>query len=84
MWARLTNFNSSGDTGVFFIPVGGDEVIVGFLNDDPKFPIILGSHYSSSIQPVAGLPPTEENNLKAIVTKSGLQLVFKTKINRFL
>ena len=48
LWARLTNFYSTSDAGVFFLPEVGDEVVLGFLNEDPRFPIILGSLYSST------------------------------------
>jgi len=81
VWARLSNFYSSAGAGAFFIPDVGDEVVIGFLNDDPRFPIILGSLYSNKIHPAAELVPSEKNNLKAIVTKSGLKLVFNDEDN---
>ena len=46
LWARLTNFYSTAGAGAFFMPEVGDEVVVGFLNEDPRYPIILGSIYS--------------------------------------
>ena len=46
-WARLANFYSSNSFGAFFIPEIGDEVVLGFFNDDPSHPVILGSLYSS-------------------------------------
>ncbi len=51
VWARLSNFYSTSGAGAFFIPEIGDEVVLGFLNDDPRFPVILGSLYSSTIKP---------------------------------
>lgn len=77
IWARLSNFYSTSGAGVFFLPEVGDEVILGFLNEDPRSPVILGSLYSSSkIQPFAGLAPNEKNNIKAIVSKSGISIQF--------
>ena len=77
IWARLTNFYSTKGAGVFFLPEVGDEVIVGFLNEDPRFPIILGSLYSNDkIKPFEGLDPNEKNSKKAIVSKSGIYLEF--------
>ncbi len=76
LWARLTNFYSTAGQGAFFIPEVGDEVIVGFLNDDPRFPIILGSVYSTKKKPNSELKLDEKNSKKAIVTKSELQIVF--------
>jgi len=77
LWARLTNFYSTSGAGAFFMPEVGDEVVVGFLNEDPRYPIILGSMYSSSNnQPYDGLDPDEENTKKAIVSKSGIFIQF--------
>ena len=77
IWARLTNFYSTNGAGVFFLPEVGDEVIIGFLNEDPRFPIILGSLYSSDkVKPFEGLNPNEKNSMKAIVSKSGIYLEF--------
>ena len=77
IWARLANFYATNQAGAFFLPEIGDEVILGFLNEDPRYPIILGSLYSSTkIKPLAGLAPKDENPLKAIVSKSGISLRF--------
>lgn len=77
IWARLTNFYSTSGAGVFFLPEVGDEVVVGFLNEDPRFPIILGSLYSSTKnKPYEGLDPNEKNSIKAIVSKSGISMEF--------
>ena len=77
IWARLANFYSTSGAGAFFLPEVGDEVVVGFLNQDPRYPIILGSLYSSSNnKPFEGLDPNEKNSLKAIVSKSGIYIQF--------
>jgi Rhs element Vgr protein len=77
IWARLTNFYSSNGAGIFFLPEVGDEVILGFLNEDPRYPVILGSVYSSTkLKPFTGLDPDEKNSKKAIVSKSGIFIQF--------
>ncbi|PIF29795.1 Rhs element Vgr protein [Flavobacterium sp. 9] len=77
IWARMTNFYSTSGAGAFFMPEVGDEVILGFINEDPRYPIILGSVYSSTtIKPFAGLDPNEKNTIKAIVSKSGISVQF--------
>lgn len=73
-WARLTNFYSSNSFGAFFIPEIGDEVVLGFFNDDPSHPVILGSVYSSKNPPPYTL--TTENNTKAIVTRTKMKMEF--------
>lgn len=79
VWARLTNFYSTDGAGAFFLPEVGDEVMVGFLNSDPRYPVILGSLYSSKVKPFSELSPEEGNPLKAIVSKSQLRVVFDDK-----
>ena len=77
LWARLSNFYSTSGAGAFFLPEVGDEVVIGFLNEDPRYPIILGSLYSSSKnKPFEGLTPDEKNTIKAIVSKSGINIKF--------
>ena len=74
VWARLAQFYASDGAGVFFMPEVGDEVILGYLNNDPSSPIILGSMYSSRRNPPSAL--VAENNVKAIVTRSKLRIEF--------
>jgi Rhs element Vgr protein len=62
VWARLVSTDASGSRGLVFRPEVGDEVIVGFLNDDPRDPVILGSVFSSA-KP-SPISPEEENNEK--------------------
>ncbi len=77
LWARLTNFYSTSGAGTFFMPEVGDEVVVGFLNEDPRYPIILGSMYSAdNNKPFDGLDPNEKNTIKAFVSKSGINIQF--------
>jgi Rhs element Vgr protein len=73
-WARLTNFYSSNSFGAFFIPEIGDEVVLGFFNDDPSHPVILGSLYSSKNVPPYSLEAA--NNTKAIVTRTKMKVEF--------
>ncbi|MGX9460845.1 type VI secretion system tip protein VgrG [Shewanella sp. A14] len=77
VWARLSSFYASGGIGSFFIPEIGDEVVLGYFNNNPSEPVILGSLYSSK-----NTPPYEiaaDNDTKAIVTRSKLKLEFNEK-----
>ena len=77
IWARLSNFYSTSGAGAFFLPEVGDEVILGFLNEDPRYPVILGSLYSGTKnKPFTDLAPNEKNSIKAIVSKSGISVEF--------
>jgi uncharacterized protein involved in type VI secretion and phage assembly len=60
--------------GFYFLPEIGDEVILGFVDDDPSHPVILGSLYSSKNK--AAFTIQKENNTKAITTKSKMEINF--------
>jgi uncharacterized protein involved in type VI secretion and phage assembly len=53
---------------MFFMPEIGDEVVLGFLNGDPAYPVILGSLYSGARMPPR--TPEAQNNTKAIVSRA--------------
>ncbi|MET3431241.1 Rhs element Vgr protein [Herbaspirillum seropedicae] len=74
VWARLASFYGSSGVGAFFIPEIGDEVIVGYFNNDPSHPVVLGSLYSSQHKMPYEL--TAENYTKALWTKGLLKVVF--------
>lgn len=74
VWARLGSFYASNGFGAQFYPEVGDEVAVAFMNNDPRYPVILGSLYSKKNPPPA--VPEAKNNQKTIVTRSGLKLDF--------
>jgi hypothetical protein len=57
VFARLANFSAGAHGGSVFRPYPGDEVVLGFVNNDPRFPVILGSLYNSD-----KLPPYEWEN----------------------
>jgi Rhs element Vgr protein len=74
VWARLGGFYGSEGLGAFFVPEIGDEVILGFFNNDPSHPVILGSLYSSKRKPPYEL--TADNYKKALITRSKLTIEF--------
>lgn len=76
IWARMAHFHATDGAGAFFLPEIGDEVLVGFLNADPRFPVILGSLYSKNRKPNSALTPDSTNSHKAIYTKAGSFLDF--------
>lgn len=74
IWARMAHTNAGAQRGVIFYPEIGDEVILGFLNEDPRDAIILGSVNSSAIP--SPVTPSDDNFQKGIFTRSGMKLVF--------
>lgn len=75
IWARMANFHGTNKAGSGFLPEIGDEVVLGFLESDPRYPVILGSLYSTA-QPATTTPSDNDNYIKTIITKSQLKLTF--------
>ncbi|MCC6459599.1 MAG: type VI secretion system tip protein VgrG [Saprospiraceae bacterium] len=74
IWARYASPYASKEAGIFFLPEIGDEVILGFLNNDPSYPMILGNLYSKKQK--SPYAPDDKNSTKAIVTKNKLKVIF--------
>ena len=74
IWARLSLPYAGKGRGVHWIPETGDEVVVGFFNDDPRHAVVLGSLYNGQTEPPLAL--TKDNNEKGIITRNGSRIVF--------
>lgn len=74
IWARMASFYASAGFGAYFMPEVGDEVVVGYFNNDPSHPVILGSLYST--KNAAPFVPDADNTKKAIVSKQKLTIEF--------
>ena len=72
--ARVATLDAGDKRGTFFRPEIDDEVVVGFINDDPSHPVILGMMHSSA--KASPLEPEKENNLKGYVSRSEIKLLF--------
>lgn len=51
VWARLATPEAGSGRGFLFRPMPGDEVVVGFLADDPREPVVLGALFGSKNAP---------------------------------
>ena len=74
IYARVATLDAGNNRGTFFRPELHDEVLVGFMNDDPKNPVILGMLHSSAKQPP--LEPEDSNPEKGYVSHRGIKLIF--------
>ncbi len=74
VWARVATLDAGDGRGTFFRPEVGDEVVLGFLHDDPAQPVVLGMLHSSA-KP-APLEATADNHQKTYVSRSGIRLLF--------
>jgi Rhs element Vgr protein len=72
VWARIASPYATNNAGIFFMPEIGDEVVLSFVNNDPSFPVIVGSLYSSQRTPA--FTPDQPNTNKAIVSNAQLKI----------
>jgi Rhs element Vgr protein len=79
VWSRIACLDAGNNRGTFFRPEIGDEVLVGFLNDDPRNPVVLGM-LNSSAKP-APLTASNQNDEKGYVSRSGMKMIFNDSEN---
>jgi uncharacterized protein involved in type VI secretion and phage assembly len=79
VWARMAHPYATEDCGFIFYPEVGDEVVLGFFDNDPTYPVILGSMYSSMrmVTTEEAHDPADPNVFKGIsLNKGKLRLEF--------
>ncbi len=72
LWARLATLEAGAQRGHTFRPEIGDEVVVGFLEDDPRHPVVLGSLHSGANP--AHIPASDDNHEKGYQSRSEIQI----------
>ncbi|MBK8194093.1 MAG: type VI secretion system tip protein VgrG [Lewinellaceae bacterium] len=73
-WARMASLDAGKDRGAFFRPEIDDEVIVGFINGDPRDAVVLGM-LNSSAKP-APITVKDTNHEKGFFTRSKMRVHF--------
>ena len=74
IWARVSTLDAGDNRGSFFRPEIGDEVIVGFINGNPRDAIVLGM-MNSSAKP-SPITASDDNHEKGFVTRSEMKFIF--------
>ena len=74
LWARLAFPYASNNAGFFFYPEIGDEVLLTFINNDPRFAVITGALYSQKNVPKE--ITDDKNQFKSIYSKTGINIRF--------
>lgn len=74
IWARVASLDAGDERGAFFRPEIDDEVVVGFVNGDPRDSLVLGMLHSSA-RP-APLEAQDDNHEKGFQTRSKMRVLF--------
>ena len=73
-WCRVAAVDAGKERGFFFRPEIGDEVVLGFLNDDPRQAVVLGMlHSSAKPAPIKG---SDTNDEKVYQSRAKMKLSF--------
>ena len=73
VWARVASLDAGKQHGLFFRPQVGDEVVLGFLNEDPRDAIVLGGLFNAEAHK-PGFDTQGSYAQQGIVTAAGLRL----------
>jgi Rhs element Vgr protein len=74
IWCRVATLDAGDKRGTFFRPEISDEVIIGFINNDPRHAVVLGM-LNSSAKP-APLAAADDNHEKGYVSRSEMKMIF--------
>jgi len=74
IWSRVSTLDAGDNRGTFILPEIGDEVIVGFINNDPRHAVVLGMMHSAHFP--APLSASNDNHEKGYVSRSEMKMIW--------
>lgn len=84
VWARCAAVYAGNGRASVFRPEKDDEVLVGFLAEEPDCPVVLGALPSKAAKPPSALAAKDEKNIrKGFVSKSGIGVLFDEEAKSF-
>ncbi len=83
VWARMAFPDAGKDRGFVFWPEAEDEVVVGFLDGDPRQAIVLGALHGKPSLPDT-FAPSEANDLRVLTSRSGIFIRFDDKLKQLV
>lgn len=82
IWARVAVPFAGSNRGAFLLPDVGDEVIVNFLNGDPRLPIVVGGLWNGSASPPETLGGAGDRvDRWTIVGKAGTRIAIVEEVS---
>jgi uncharacterized protein involved in type VI secretion and phage assembly len=74
LWARIALPFAGSNRGTYFMPDVGDEVLVSFLNGDPRHPVVIGGLWNGQASPPESMDGQSKNYLKVIRSRNGVKV----------
>jgi len=78
LWARVVAPFAGDDRGTFFMPDIGDEVLIVFVQGDPRYPLVIGGLWSGKNAAPASIG-AGGNIVKRIRSRNGIQITLEDK-----
>lgn len=78
LWARVVCPFAGDNRGAFFMPDVGDEVLVVFVQGDPRYPLVLGGLWSGANAAPASIG-AGGNIVKRVRSKNGIQITLEDR-----
>ena len=76
VWARVAVPFAGDNRGAFFIPDVGDEVLITFVNGDPRHPVVIGGLWNGG-QTLPASISGGKNKQKVIRSKNGVKITLE-------
>lgn len=76
-WLRINALYAGNEYGFFWVPEIGDQVLIGFEDNNPDNPFVLGAVYHKSANQKAY--QVKNNDIKTFKTRSGNEIKFFDK-----
>jgi len=74
-WIPMLSHYAGNAYGTYFLPEEGDEVLIAYINGNPRDGVVLGSMWGEkNLMPEDA--PTEKNTIKKLLTRGGHTLIF--------
>jgi Rhs element Vgr protein len=80
IWTRVASLDAGKDRGAFFRPEVGDELIVGFINEDPRDAVVVGMLPSSAKH--TPWQASKANDIKGFQSRTKMQIFFDDGKNK--
>jgi uncharacterized protein involved in type VI secretion and phage assembly len=71
VWARVATMMAGQNRGTWFVPEGGDEVLVAFERGDLRVPYVIGALWNAKARPPA--TTSDASTTKMIQSRSGVK-----------
>ncbi len=74
IWARFATMSAGDESGTFFLPERGDEVLVAFEAGDMRRPYVIGALWNGNRRPPESVSDNESSDVRSISSPSGLRI----------